>query len=252
MKKYLSLLLALVMTLSLCACNDDEESPTLEGGNANNSASSSDNAAGTSTNVLSQFSGKLIEPTMKIIASGSYMYEINDTSTNSPITFATVGGKTLLTFEYAADTPGSFINMNGKYYLLSSSQSAYGEITSAVASKYGISLDYLGQLFEAADLESSGFLSCSYKASGTATIGSATYNYEDYYNPIAQHTRRFFFDDAGTLAYMTTVNSDGTQGSLSSISLYTATDSVFAVLDTYQLVDLNSETGTTASTATAQ
>lgn len=253
MKKYLSLVLALIMALSLCACNDDEESPTLEGTGTSNSDSSSDGASGTSANALAQFSGKLLEPTMQMVASKSYMYEMKDTaSTTDPISFATVGGKSLITYTNDSGVPVSFIKMNGKYYVVSSANSAYGEITAAVASQYGMTLDSIAAVFDAADFTI--FLSCSYKASGTASIGTATYQYEDYYNPVLQHTNRFFFDQNGTLMYMTTIESDGSQGALSSLAVYTATESVFDILNSYQLVDLNGaqSAGTAGTTATAQ
>ncbi len=255
MKKYLSLIVALVMMFSLCACsNDDDEGLGLEGSDTGNSASSGNNT-GTQTNTLAQFKGKLLEPTMQMVASKGYMYEMKDTaSTTDPISFATVGGKSLITYTNDSGVPVSFIKMNGKYYVVSSANSAYGEITAAIASQYGMTLDSIAAVFDAADFTI--FLSCSYKASGTAAIGSINYQYEDYYNPVLQHTNRFFFDQNGTLVYMTTIASDGTQGTLSSLSVYTATESVFDILNTYQLVDLSgaqsSGAQTQGTTATAQ
>lgn len=235
MKKYLSLLIALVMLFSLSACNNDDEGLGLE----TNNPSSSGNASGnTGNNPLAQFKGRLLEPTMQMVASKGYMYEMKDASSSgAPISFATVGGKSLITYTNESNVPVSFIKMNGKYYLVSSANSAYGEITATIASQYGMTLESIASVFDAADFTI--FLSCSYKANGTAAIGSTTYQYEDYYNPVLQHTNRFFFDQNGTLVYMTTIGSDGAQGTLSSLSVYTATDSVFDILNTYQLVDLS-------------
>ncbi len=236
MKKYLSLIIALIMIFSLSACNNDDEGLGLEG--SENPSASGNPSGNTGNNALAQFKGRLLEPTMQMVASKGYMYEMKDTASSAaPISFATVGGKSLITYTNDNNVPVSFIKMNGKYYLVSSANSAYGEITAAIASQYGMTLDSIAAVFDAADFTI--FLSCSYKGNGTAAIGSTNYQYEDYYNPVLQHINRFFFDQNGTLVYMTTVDSNGAQGMLSALSVYTATDSVFDILNTYQLVDLS-------------
>ena len=249
MKKYLSFILALIMILSFSACKDDDDSPTLEGTTNNTSQGGTQTPAGKD---LSQFRGKLLEPTIQLIASGNYMYEAKTTSEAAPITYATVGGRSLITYTNAQNVPVTYINMDNKFYIVSSADSAYGEITPAVAARYNISLDDLGTVFDTADF--SVFLSCSYKSSGTATIGADSYKYEDYYNAMAQHTRRFFFDQSGTLVYMTTLDSDGNQGALSTVTLYSATESVFDILKSYKLVDLSGQTtgNSTSNTSNVQ
>ena len=234
MKKYISIILAVLMAFSLAACKDKEDSPTIDSGNSQ-SAQSGD----VSQSKTAQFRGKLIEPTMKVIASGNYMYEIKSAEDPDPITYATTGDKSLMT--YTTDgVPLTFLTKGGKFYIVSATDNAYGEITPAVASQYNIELKSLTALFKISDLKD--FLDCSYKGPGNEDVNGQTCKYEDYYDPLNQTTRRFYFDNSGNLAYMTTMNANGEKGVVSSIFIYSASNSAFDKINSYAVVDMENGT----------
>ncbi len=252
MKKYLSLLLALVMALSLCACSgDDDESLGLEG-NANNNSTSSNNALGSAGSTdVSAFKGKLIEPTMKLIAADTYSAVVEDPSTDyGPITFTIYGNQEML----SCTISGALLNLwrvDGTTYVIDHSNKAYAQLSKAVTNP--ADQKQFEMLLEYGNLKKMGFLSCSvYKSNGTATIGTETLQYEEYYNPMLQQTRRFFFDQSGTLKYTMEMLSDGTQGTLVSISVLSVTSSVFDTLTTYSNASNSTASATSNSTVVAQ
>lgn len=250
MKKYISLLLALVMALSLCACSgDDDEGLGLEGGSNNNAGSS--NTGGNTGNAAntdaSAFKGRLIEPTMKLIAADTYSAVVEDPSTQyGPITFTIYGNQEML----SCTISGTLLNLwrrDNVTYVIDHANKAYVQLSKTV--KNTEQQKQFEMLLELGNLKKMGFLSCSvYKSNGTATIGSETMQYEEYYNPMLQQTRRFFFDQSGTLKYTMEMLPDGTQGSLVSISVLSVTASVFDTLTTYSDA---SNSGSTASTTAA-
>lgn len=244
MKKYLSFILALVMMLSLCACHSDEdEGLGLEGGSNNQSSNNTGNS-NTGASDASAFKGKLIEPTMKLIAADTYSAVVEDPSTEyGPITFTIYGNQEML----SCTISGTLLNLWRKdnvTYVIDHANKAYVQLNKAVSNTSD--QEQFEMLLELGNLKKMGFLSCSiYKSEGTATIGSETYQYEEYYNPMLQQTRRFFFDQSGTLKYTTEVLSDGSQGALVSISVLSVTDSVFDTLKTYS--DASNSTAATAA-----
>ncbi len=244
MKKYLSLLLALVMALSLCACSgDDDEGLGLEGDSNNNSASSGNPSGNAGNTDASAFKGKLIEPTMKLISADTYSAVVEDPSTEyGPITFTICGNQEMLSCTIA----GTLLNLwrvDGTTYVVDHANKAYAQLSKTVNAEQQKQFELL---LELGNLKKMGFLSCSvYKSNGTATIGAETLQYEEYYNPMLQQTRRFFFDQSGTLKYTMELLSDGTQGALVSISVLSVTDSVFDTLTTYS--NASNSTSTTAS-----
>lgn len=249
MKKYLSFLLALVMMLSLCACNsDDDEGLGLEGTNSGSSSNGGTGNSGNAANTdASAFKGKLIEPTMKLIAADTYSAVVEDPSTEyGPITFTIYGNQEML----SCTISGTLLNLWRKdnvTYVIDHANKAYVQLSKTVNAEQQKQFE---MLLELGNLKKMGFLSCSvYKTNGTATVGSETLQYEEYYNPMLQQTRRFFFDQSGTLKYTAEILFDGTQGSLVSISVLSVTSSVFDTLKTYS--DASNNTSANASTGTS-
>lgn len=250
MKKYISLLLAFVMAFSLCACSgDDDEGLGLEGGSNSAGSSNTGGNAGNAANTdASAFKGKLIEPTMKLIAADTYSAVVEDPSTEyGPITFTIYGNQEML----SCTISGTLLNLwrrDNVTYVIDHANKAYVQLSKTVNAEQQKQFEVL---LELGNLKKMGFLSCSvYKSNGTATIGSETMQYEEYYNPMLQQTRRFFFDQSGNLKYTMEMLPDGTQGSLVSISVLSVTSSVFDTLTTYSDAS-NSASANTASTTAA-
>ena len=232
MKKYISVLVALLMLVSLCACNKDDDDPTLDGGDK------APSSQGGSATPIKNFKGRKIEPVMSAIASGSYMYEIKTDGDETPITYQTVAGKELYTVTMDG-TAWTFMRINGKIYVVMANQSAYAELTPKVAKDSNIDLSYIKACFDVLNLED--YTACTYKDSGTQSLDSGNFAYEDYYDPLQQITRRFYFDESNNLKSMTYFDAQGKQGTLSQIFLMPATNSVFDKVSSYTLVDLEEQ-----------
>lgn len=238
MKKYYSIILALVMVFALCACNKDD-SPTIDDGGNNPSSQ-----GGSQTSSTAQFKGKLLEPTMNLIASGNYMYELQNPQTGSPVTYARYGNNYLITL-ITDQGPSTYIVKDGKKYLAFANEKWYVQLTDADIKQYNI--EQYEKLVSAINVST--FSTYTFKAAGETSIGDITYKYEDYYNPLNQQVNRFCFSTAdNTLKYIASVNADGTTGDTFAAAFYASTASVFDVLNTYTLVDLNSQTAMQPST----
>lgn len=237
MKKIISLVLALMMVFALCACNKDD-SPTIDGGNNNSNSQPSNTDTQNVGSNLAEFKGHLLEGPMTIIATGNYMYEAKSSNQNdTPITYAKYGQNTLVT--YTVDgTPMSYIQKDGQKYIAFASEKVYAKLSEADVQKYGIS--EIETYLSSSDF--SFLTSSTYAESGKVNYNDATYQYEDYYNPLTQLKYRFLFDESNNLCFMTNIDGTGKQGTVASIKIYASSPSIFDVLNTYTLADLNNKT----------
>ena len=229
LQKILSLLLAAFMMIScLAACGDKDEE-------------SDDKSE--SSGVPTAFEGKLLEPYIKIILSGSYTYEATQEG-GTPVTYAKDGDdKILLTTEVTVeDEPVTLTIMyiDGKYYVVLPAQKAYTEATSKEIKKYN-----LADLFSSMTLDN--FANSSFVASGTETIDGTEYQYEDYYSALVQITNRFYFDSDDNLVYVGKVNKNNKVKAHNSIKIYETNSSTFDILSSYDLVDSSSDTTETTT-----
>lgn len=233
MRKYISLFLALLLAVSLAACKD-KDNPTIEGKEQNQGGISSESKT-------AQFAGKKAEPVMKLIASGKYMYEIKNVENNNPITFATTGDKSLLTYT-DDDSQLTFMHMGGKYYLVLQSNKSYCELTPNVANKYKVDLNSIKALFKSASMKE--YLNYTPKgdSEGEADVQGRHCSYEDYYNPMTQKTRRLYFDDDNNLVFMAGIEKNGQESALAEVFISAATNTVFDQINEYSLVDMEKET----------
>ena len=195
------------------------------------------------------FQGKLMEPYIKQIMTENYTYESRPQSQDgktTPITYAKAGkDRVMLTYQYNYNNqviPLTFMKLDGKYYVLTSTNKVYTEATDEEVNKFKIK-----ELFASADLD--GFAQASFKSSGKAIIKDAEYQYEDYYSALNQIENRFFFDKDGKLVMIGKLV-DGKVESYTPITLYETNESTFDVLNSYTFVPQNTGAATTTTAAT--
>ncbi|NLL63709.1 MAG: hypothetical protein GX241_05685 [Ruminococcaceae bacterium] len=224
MKRFLSLVLVFLMIFALSACNNDD--PTLDGGPKTING-------GQPSVSLSQFSGKLIEPTMKLIASGNYMYQTTIDGVSA--TYATTdNGQNMLFTMPTKEGTISYIKMGSAEYIAFPTQKLYGDLTDAIKQKYD--LTNIGNLASSLDLRI--FLNTTFAEEGTITYENVLYKYEDYFSPTTQVTSRFLFEsETGTLRYFGAIDASGNLRALPAVlAVYEATSDVFNVVSTYKRV----------------
>ncbi|MDD6807067.1 MAG: hypothetical protein PUD72_01270 [Oscillospiraceae bacterium] len=234
MKKYVSLILALIMVFALCACSK-EDSPTIDNGNPSGQTTQGSQKQNTN---LAEFKGHLLEGPMTTIASGNYMYEAKSENQNdTPITYAKYGQNLLITYTVNG-TPMSYIVKDGQKYIAFASEKVYAKLSEQDIQKYGIS-----EVEATASASDFSFLASStFAESGKVSYNDISYQYEDYYNPLTQLKYRFLFDENKNLCYMTNIDATGKQGSVVSVKIYASSASIFDVLNTYTLADLDEKT----------
>ncbi len=176
MKKFISILLAMTMFITLAtACNKDED-PTIDSGKT-----SDVNA------------GRLLKPYIDINKTGKYMISSEmelDDGTVIPVTITISGSaKKMLTLtmtmEDGEQLPMSLIINGSSTILLFSSLKTYGQIGES-------QLKTLTDFLQSAYIQLSAL---SFVEDGTVEIGDATYKYEDYMNPTSQVVSRYVFKD---------------------------------------------------------
>ncbi len=198
-----------------------------------------------SSSVPKEFSGKLIEQYMELIASKNYTYEtspVDAKGNEQPIFYAKAGDtKSMLTFTIQSggqSTPASILYncddeknpKNGKYYFVFSAEGIY-----TMVPDNSTSLNNIASQLDKASLDY--LIGDSFVEKGNVTYQGQKYQYEDYTNAKRGVRNRFLFDADGNLKYMGKVGSNGKVENVATISIYETNSSVFDDVYNYRAVD---------------
>ncbi|MDO5448856.1 MAG: hypothetical protein Q4F70_04540 [Clostridia bacterium] len=115
MKRFIAILLTLVMALTLCACHKGED-PTLEPDYKDK------NGSGSSSIDLSAFDGKLLKPYLELIASNNYYFKIMSTDGTNEEMFTQIGKDKMISiksqgYDFVKTENGTLYCVTGNQYV---------------------------------------------------------------------------------------------------------------------------------------
>lgn len=229
MKRLIPIIMVLcmvfTMTVGLTGCKKSD--PTVQKPSYADGENTSDKGK---TVKLDAFSGKLMEPYAKIMATGNYMFEASADG-QTPVTVALYGDSTLITMTMQVenqDTLVSFVKMGDKYYIALPNEKVKQSVTKdTMENEHKFS-----QLVNNAKLDN--VLSGTFKNEGTIDGDDGkTYKYEDYYAPLATTTYRFIFDENSQLVMFGT-QVTGKDMQYANLNFYETSADTFSVIESYQ------------------